>query len=147
MLEERESVFLLYCCHRLLRARAAPGTNGASSGPLFPSDGHSWGRSATQSWGYTPLSTPSCRLLPPAPAFQSCCATAGPEPSVCCTALAPNRRGGGRVISRRGWTTVMSTVRLISALSKGRLHCLTHFHVAGPPTVAKRQTCLNNMAI
>lgn len=68
MLEERESVFLLCCCHRLLRA--APGTNGASSGPLFPSDGHSWGRSATQSWGYTPpphpaaASSPLCSCLP-----------------------------------------------------------------------------------
>lgn len=71
MLEERESVFLLCCCHRLLRARAAPGTNGASSGPLFPSDGHSWGRSATQSWGYTPLHTqlpPPPLLLPPSSA-------------------------------------------------------------------------------
>lgn len=68
-----ESVFLLCCCHRPLRARAAPGTNGASSGPLFPSDGHSWGRSATQSWGYTPpplhpAATSSPLLLPPSPA-------------------------------------------------------------------------------
>lgn len=69
-----ESVFLLCCCHRPLRARAAPGTNGASSGPHFPSDGHSWGRSATQSWGYTPpplrtqLPPPPPLLLPPSPA-------------------------------------------------------------------------------
>lgn len=77
MLEERESMFLLCCCQRPLRARAVHGTNGASSGPLFPSDGHSWGRSATQSWGFTPptsTSTPhpaatsSPLLLPPCPA-------------------------------------------------------------------------------
>lgn len=71
--------------------------------------------------GVTPPSTPSCRLLSPAPASQSCRATAGP--SACCRALTPNRRGGERGSSRRGWTTVMSSIRLISALREGRLHC------------------------
>lgn len=83
----------------------------------------------------TPPPPPHPAAAPPptAPASQSCCATAGPEPSVCCTALTPNRRGGEHGSSRRGWTTVMSRVRLISALREGRLHCMACFYIAGPP--------------
>lgn len=61
---------------------AAPGTNGASSGLLFPSDGHSWGRSATQSWSYTlphPHPHPLHTLPPPPP----------PPPPLLCHCPAP----------------------------------------------------------
>lgn len=71
MVEERESVFLLCCCHRPLIAGAASGTNGASSGSLFPSDGHSWGDPpprARVTPPSHPAATSSPMLLPPSPA-------------------------------------------------------------------------------
>lgn len=66
------------------------------------------------------------QLLPPppsAPASQSCCATAWPEPSVCCTVLTPNRRGGECGSSRRGWTTVMSQAHICPKRRADALPC------------------------
>lgn len=80
-LEKRESAFLL-CCHsyQALRPWAGPGTNGASSGLLFPSNGHSWGNSASQYRVAPPPSpfphpsgTSSTLVLPPSPAVPLMC--------------------------------------------------------------------------
>lgn len=138
MLEERQSVFLSCRCQRLLRA--AYRTNGASFGPLFPSDGHSRGRSATQRWG-SPLLFLHTQLLSRSPsASQSCWATAGPEPSLCCTGLSSNRRGGERGSSRRGWTTVMSQPRICLQRRADASPCLFSTLLVPPQRQTDRRT-------
>lgn len=77
------------------------GTNGASSGLLFPSDGHSWRRSASLSWSPTPIpSLPALPLPPPPPPPPSPSA----RPHSGCIL---HGRGGECGSSRRWWTTVM----------------------------------------
>lgn len=63
------AVYLFSCCHWSLRA--PPGNNGASYWRFFSSDGPSWWRSATQSFGDTlSLFPPGCSL-PSLPVSQS----------------------------------------------------------------------------
>lgn len=94
-------------------ARAAPGTNGASSGPLFPSDGHSWGRSATQSWGYTLLHT----LLLPSPLL-------GLVHRAAALRSLPRDEKVSVGVPDVGGPPVMRAVRLVSALGEGRTRWL-----------------------
>ncbi|CAB1452877.1 unnamed protein product [Pleuronectes platessa] len=128
-------MFLLCCCHRPLRTRVALELMGLPLGCFSPQMGTAGGHPPPRAEGVKPSPLPHqasasspCSCLPvPLHRCRGCAFSL-----LHSTALPPNRRGSERGSSRRGWTTVVSTVRLVSALREQRAK-------GGCYTEAKRQ--------